>query len=565
VFRVLNRFQIPKLTWLAWVIGTAGTLCVAPVCAAQDAPKVYEVKGVVLNSVTHQPIARALVDGQQDAVLTDNDGRFELHLAEGGTQIVVRRPGYSQKSGIGHFVAVGANMPEFTFYLIPQASITGRATLSTGEAADEVRFTEYRKWNINGHARWILQGMFTTNSEGVFHMTDLEAPDSYMICSNSSQEGAAGAVPGKIRYGYPPVCYPGSADPSSASALSVRPGQQADAEFTLTRQPFYPVSITAAKSEKGQPMGIQIHNQSGRGQGYPAQWREQQGAYEAYLPNGRYYAESQSRGESPAYGRIDFTVADAPVTGLNLVTLPLHPIPVQIHKEFTEDSSGGGPRNFAGAVPIGSGSQQGEPQPGLMLTLSSDDATMGNMGAALRHARGSQDPDAFELPEQTPGRYWLRTYAFQGYVSSITSGGVDLAGEPLVIGPGGTAAPIEITLRNDGGRINGTLGSASSGSSTSGSTVGEINAFICAIPLFPTSSQIPMAGVYGGNGTFTMMNVPPGSYRIVASDKPQEIDTGDPQEMARVTANGQTVTVEAGGTVNVQVDAVQQSTGDTNQ
>jgi hypothetical protein len=95
--------------------------------------------------------------------------------------------------------------------------------------------------------------------------------------------------------------------------------------------------------------------------------------------------------------------------------------------------------------------------------------------------------------------------------------------------------------------------------------VGEINAFICAIPLFPTSSQIPMAGVYGGNGTFTMMNVPPGSYRIVASDKPQEIDTGDPQEMARVTANGQTVTVEAGGTVNVQVDAVQQSTGDSNQ
>jgi hypothetical protein len=559
---VLNRFQIPELTWLALVIATAGPIFVAPVCAEQDAAKVYEVRGVVLNSVTHQPIARALVDGQQDAILTDNDGRFELHLAEGGTQIVVRRPGYSQRQGLGHFVAVGANMPEFTFYLVPQASITGRVTLSTGEAADEVRFTAYRKWNINGHARWMMQGMFTTNSEGIFHMTDLEAPDSYMICSTSSQEGSGNGAPGTIRYGYPPVCYPGTTDLSSASALTVTPGQQAEADFTITRQPFYPVSITAAKSEKGQPMGIQIHDQSGRGMGYPAQWREQRGSYEAYLPNGRYYAEAQSRGESPAYGRIDFSVADAPLTGLNLVTLPLHPTPVQIHKEFSEDSSGGGPRNFAGAVQIGSGSQQGEPQPGLMLTLSSDDATMGNMGGAgLRHVRGSLDPDAFELPEQTPGRYWLRTYAFQGYVSSITSGGVDLAREPLVIGSGGTSAPIEITLRNDGGRITGTVGSGT----PPGSTVGELSAFISAIPLFPTTTQMPVSAVYGGNGQFTMMNVPPGSYRIVASDKAPDFDTADPQEMARVSAHGQTVTVEAGGTVNVLLDAVQPGAGELNQ
>jgi hypothetical protein len=61
------------------------------------------------------------------------------------------------------------------------------------------------------------------------------------------------------------------------------------------------------------------------------------------------------------------------------------------------------------------------------------------------------------------------------------------------------------------------------------------------------------------------MNVPPGSYRIVASEKPQEIDIGDAQEMARVTAGGQTVTVEAGGTVNVQIDAVQPGKGESNQ
>jgi hypothetical protein len=95
--------------------------------------------------------------------------------------------------------------------------------------------------------------------------------------------------------------------------------------------------------------------------------------------------------------------------------------------------------------------------------------------------------------------------------------------------------------------------------------VGEVSAFVQAVPLFPSTTQIPMSAVFGANREFSMANVPPGSYCVVASDRPQEIDTGDPQEMARVTANGQTVTVEAGGTVSVQLDAVQPGARDSNQ
>src|SRR5580692_10148459 len=63
-------------------------------CAAQDAPATFPVDGVVENSLTHQPIARALVESVSDAVLTDNQGHFELHLPAGFERLNIRRPGY---------------------------------------------------------------------------------------------------------------------------------------------------------------------------------------------------------------------------------------------------------------------------------------------------------------------------------------------------------------------------------------------------------------------------------------------------------------------------------------
>jgi hypothetical protein len=44
---------------------------------------------------------------------------------------------------------------------------------------------------------------------------------------------------------------------------------------------------------------------------------------------------------------------------------------------------------------------------------------------------------------------------------------------------------------------------------------------------------------------------------VVAFDSMQEIDTGDAQQLSRLTAKGQTVTVEAGGTANAQLDLTQ--------
>ena len=98
---VLNRSWTPRNAALTCVLGFVAIALAALPSAGQEtsdgASLAYPVKGVVLNSVTHQPVARALVDAHEAAVLTDNDGRFELSLPAGGAQISVRRPGYGSR------------------------------------------------------------------------------------------------------------------------------------------------------------------------------------------------------------------------------------------------------------------------------------------------------------------------------------------------------------------------------------------------------------------------------------------------------------------------------------
>jgi hypothetical protein len=504
----------PRIICLLSLSKRGRTILLAIACApgvaissfAQQTPILYPVRGVVLNTLTRQPIPRVLIDGNTNAVLTDGDGRFELDLPEGSDQIQVHRPGYSSRGPeMMHVVNVGANISDLTFYLTPQASITGHVTLSSGDDADGIQFTFYLRHAVNGHEKWRMAGGVATNTEGVFRMTNLEAPGVYAVCSMPSQDhrnfrpnttrrsGArsaalptAGTIVQEIT-GYPSVCYPGplSESDDTANLLTISPGQQPEFELTLNRQPFYPVSIAVPNQPPGQPVGVRIFDPSGRAVEYSTAWNAQQGIAEVNLPNGQYYAEVYAGGEVSNYGRVDFHVANGPVSGLSMPLLRLHPIPVEVRKEF--HAAGNQPQSGM----IGSPDQA---EPGVNLVLTPADSAIGDsVGTGLNHRNGTTDKSLFELGNVVPGRYWVQATPYQGYLSSMTSGGADLTREPLIVGPGNTTAPIQIALRDDGGQIHCTVNTASSPAPE-----GEINfSFVYAILEFPTGSQIQTTASQG--------------------------------------------------------------------
>ncbi len=556
------------------------TLLLASVCApgiaipsvAQQEPALYPVSGVVLNILTRQPIPRVLIDGSTNAALTDGDGRFEIDLPEGLAQIQVHRPGYNSRGqDVTHAIQVGPNLASLTFYLTPEASITGHVTLSSGDDPDGIQFTAYLRYTVNSHQKWRMAGGGSTNTEGVFRITNLETPGIYALCSAPLQDrtmtrtinGRGGDRTSAItpvaadttgNTGYPSICYPAPISDSadSANLLAISPGQQLDFELALNRQPFYPVSIAVPNAPPGQPVGVQIFDPSGRALEYSTSWNQQRGVAEVNLPNGQYYAEARTGGQFSYYGRVDFHVANAPLQALSMALLALHPIPVEVRRQFVANVRAN-VRNDEPQYPAGTFQEQADP--GLNLVLIPADSVIGDpMGGNLAHRRGAADNSLFDSGNILPGRYWVQTFPYQGYVSGITSGGADLTREPLIVDPGDTAAPIQIVLRNDGGQVQCTINSPQS--AAAGTQPGEMSyAFVYAIPESPNGSAIPQTALQGP-GKVVLTNLAPGRYRVVALEKSADIEAAGPTELARLAALGKSVTIEAGGINNIELDVI---------
>jgi hypothetical protein len=503
----------------------------------------YPVSGTVLNNLTHEPLARVLVQLSGNlATLTDNEGHFEFaSVPPGFTGIQLRRPGFHQNAGGRmHPIQVGSGMASLNYYLTPEAVISGQITLASGDSAEGFHLTLYRKRIINGRGEWKTAGVATTTSDGNFRFADLTAGNYTLSTSPSMDRDYAVDSNRSVIYGYPGVCYPGVLDFSQASTLSLAAGQHGQADFVLTRQPFYPVTATVSNVDLGASVGVQVYDRSGHSLNLPARYDPRLQTVTTNLPIGSYKFVAHSFGLAQASGEAAFNVTGAGASGIRISVLPLHAIRVNIHRDFAAASQA------SGSVTA--------PQNSRSLRVELIPADVGDGGDDSAGSGDSVQPDgatdALLLENVQPGSYWVQTTAFDGYVSSISSGGTDLAREPLVVGPGGTTGTIEVTIRNDSATLSGTLAGSSSGSQD-----GDQSAFIYVLPLFSSTSLAPTA-VTASNGQFSFAQLPPGPYKLLAFSSQRELEYRNPEAMQSVATLGKTVTLEPGATASVTLDGI---------
>src|SRR5262249_20846946 len=145
-----------------------------------------------------------------------------------------------------------------------------------------------------------------------------------------------------------------------------------------------------------------------------------------------------------ATGSLSITVKDEPLEGPRLAMVLDSNIPVNVREEFTSSQESGA-ANTGNAVVVQSARSQMPnprgPRSYLNVFLTQDDGLQEGRPAALRPAAGLQD-DSLVLEKVQPGRYWVRVDSARGYAYSISSGGVDLLHNPLVVLPGASVAPI---------------------------------------------------------------------------------------------------------------------------
>jgi hypothetical protein len=154
---------------------------------------------------------------------------------------------------------------------------------------------------------------------------------------------------------------------------------------------------------------------------------------------------------------------------------------------------------------------------------------------------------ALVIPNVSPGRYRVRVEPGVGFAASAQSGGTDLLRQPFVVGIGGASSPIEVTLRDDGGEVTGTVEDPAKADRRSGQGYDfSAQYYVYFVPVAESAGQFRQT-IGGPDGSFRQAQLPPGAYRVLAFDRAQE-DLGYASEEAlrKFDSRAQVIHVNAG-------------------
>lgn len=528
------------------------------------------MKGTVVNSITHAPIARALVFSPDNrfAALTDGEGNFSFALPKpdsngvvvfNGTRLglMARKPGFLDDPKDRRQGETSGSDLILTIPLMPEALIKGRVVSSDNDPAPGVALQLYSRQVQDGMPRWVQMASTRANSNGEFRFAEL-LPGTYKLLSNEWMDNdPATAIPGGQQFGYPPVYYPGVADFATAGIIQLAAGQTVQVDLPLTRQPYYPVRIPIASPEPN-AFNITVSAQGHRGPGYSLGYNAQNQRIEGLLPNGNYLVEAEFYhveagvpGQKSFSGSAHLAVAGAAAEGATLTVIPNSSITVHVTEEFNAPNSEEGSATF---TRVGQNSfKLHGPRTYLQISAEPADDFGQQGGAGLRPPAGPDD-DSLVLDNLRPGRYWLRLYSSRGYVAAATMGGVDVLHQPLIVSAG-SSTPIEIMVRDDMAELEGTVAGLTA-PTVGGPTMFQRQAWVYCVPLPDSSGQFHQIWV-SPDGTINTSRMAPGAYRLMAfADQQPNLPFRDPEAMRAYESKGQVVHLAAGQKTSAQLQLI---------
>lgn len=538
------------------------------------------IQGTVVNSITGQGIGRALVFSPDNrfATMTDGVGHFEFIVPksqknEVGSGVFIgsasspiaalrsymlsaRKPGFLEDPERSTLSSPGSSV---TIPLVPEAVIEGRISLSDSDAAAGINVELFSRQVQDGRSRWTPAQSARANSDGEFRFADLRAGVYKVMTTELFDTDPVDNAPNAQVYAFPPVCFPGVPDFASGQTLQVNAGQIIQTNIPLKRQPYFRVQIPVANFGEGFGLNIRVLAQGHPGPGYSLGYNSNTQRIEGLLPRGNYLVEATSFGPNAAGGSVNMSVAGNVTDGPTLTMISGTLISVNVHEEFSS-TDWSGTASFGGAGGR-SYAFRGGPRTYLNMSLEPADDFNGRGGAGLRPPRSANDNE-LAIEGAQAGHYWVRVNTARGYVASLTSGTTDLLHEPLTVTPGGST-PIDVTLRDDFARLQGKvmgLSDTSSGAAQQGMNIGNAgssavspSAHIYCIPLPNSSGQFRDFWA-SSDGSFDMPQIAPGTYRVLAFNRPQRsLAYRDVDAMRAYESQGEVVHLSSGQTQHVQL------------
>jgi hypothetical protein len=498
------------------------------------------------------------------------EGHFEF--PDSGVRPVflnVRKPGYFNEQELGRCRILpfpissqtGPDSPPPVLKLIPEAIITGRVTGVDSEPLENVQVTLTALPVVEGRRRPQQMQSSSTDEDGEYRMGSLR-PGSYLVSVTTGfrqipdvDESPPQAV------GYPLAWfYPGVPDRSSATPVQIAPGQNFRVDFSLRKQPVFRIAGTVLRPDGVAGVGVNLVGPDGSFVRGPSQFLADSGQFEfLQIPGGSYVvAATGNDGQGHSYSSQTPLQLSANLEGLRLI-LDASAIPVVVKTESTK------PPDPAPVVPAA----QFRP-PLVQVHLEGEDQMNTQLWAGQE---GTTEQPVQNIRGARPGSYLLRAQAMPPYyVASASCGDTDLLRQPLVIAAGAQTPPINLTLRDDAGKLTVTLDGS----------VPAIDAQLLIIsesaPMqqpslgFVGGQARMMSGGWGSRGSGSMWSVSPvpsqglikteinglmpGDYTVLAFDRLDDLEYANPEVLKPYLFQSAHVHVDSRGEATVSVKVI---------
>jgi hypothetical protein len=499
--------------------------------APQGDTKLHTVSGVVINSVTRQPIPRVLVQlGDQQSTFTDRDGRFEFDaVTEQGGNLVSTKPGFSQVD----YVTPSADT---TLQLVPEAILLGTIRDQSGSPVQDMPIHLKMQQVYSGAEHWSQIQETTTNAEGEFRFAELRA-GKYLLSTGFFVDGlqSAASSPAFLPSTYPPL----SGD-RAASAIMLKPGDRTEASVNVSSETVYPVRIRVNGTSNLQ-VNFEATTNDGDSLFPPTRFDPTSGTFQLKLPSGTYHLTARSLGREQLIGTKEITVGQGPLEGLSIALAPLTTLPLEVEYQTAR-----------------TGAQDAQAKPsGEFYFETPGSAATRQVSAQPKMAQGSTQPPAPDAPRffqnVEPDRYELRAViAAPWYLVSATCGSLDLTREPLVLAADAGACTVRAILRDDSATLTWSIAPESTG--TEGKDETQLPpVMVEAIPLDNLTQSVSFSSAPPSGGS---LDLPPGRYLVLALQQQQEIPFRSPEALQRYLPSGQQVTLDRNGKSEIQLRLV---------
>lgn len=519
-------------------------------------PGTATLRGHIFAADTGQPLRKAQVrilanDIRENRMASTNEnGAYEFKDVRAGRYTVMASKGSYVNMSYGQQRPTDVAKPleilehqtvERVDLMLPRgAVITGRIVDEFGEPAPEIQVATERYQVVQGQRRLFPAGRsVTTNDIGEFRLFGIPPGQYYLSATWRNMGGFNPNASPSERTAYAPIYFPGTMNASEAQRLTVSAGQQID-DLVMVLKPIKAsrVSGTAVSSD-GKPLtpAMIMVMQSNVGFGSMmggAQVRPDGTFAVSGLAPGTYTLRAQRMGpaaEGPETATATVTVAGEDIADVQLVAVK--------------------PSTLTGRIMVDPASASSLPRSLIIRAFPAN--ALGIPAPPPPPARVADD-FTFEI-KSTPGVMRLMLGAGFGpppdgwSIRSVRMNGADVTDTGIEFKPNEDISGVEVELTNRVTTIFGTV------KTSRGDLSKDYTAVVFAQDKekWTGNTRYQSAGRPDQDGRFKITGLPPGEYYIIAVDRLEPGQSGDPDFLESARSKATSLSLREGETRTVEL------------